>query len=1457
MFKRAIAAIGLLFLATMINIGTVHSAKADWYSIYDELTNCGGNDFGNDYYDAAVESEICAWPFEQGKVFPTGFTSANSFQVCAPYYSEELCDWGVQTCNAGQISTPYGCVSSVEYPGCNCGRRDGRDAVGQPINVASGNMFETETDFRAVGQNPLTARRFYNSYAAYAVGSISPLYSPNTYNVYYSRFGLGWRSEYDRFIVQNSDNSVDAIRADGEPVHFVPNDSGGWYVAYWTGSGGWSKQTDPRHDIDITLSYDGTYWYIADSTDTTDKYDSTGKLVQVTYRNGYSQTLNYMTGGPACGTDLKGTAVICNTSITDTENRSLTFSYQVYSYINSQQQTVYVGTGLVTSVVATTTAGSTTTFYVYIVPLGAPPPSNVPWGAYVLQQVVFPDATSKTYAYSDPINHFGMTSVTDENNNTYASWTYDSASERATSSQLAGGADLFSISYNDANNTRTVTNGLGKQFIYSLNSFQNRFEISQIAGQASAHTAASTIYYSYDPNGYLQQITSGEDRLTYFTHNSIGEETSRTDGYQSQWARTVSTQWDPNYHVPDVVTEPNVTISMNWPNGLLSQLTETDTTTQSIPYSTNGETRTWNFTYYPSGNSCSPIAGLLESVQGPLGATETTTYCYNTNGFVSSVTNPLGQVTHITAWNGWGQPLTSIDPNGITTQYTYDSRARLKTVTVNPGSSQSETQFGYDNAGNLTSMVFPDNSSLTYGYDPAHRLDSVTNNLNEQVGYQLDALGGRTQTTTEAFVQHQWKISKVQSATFDELERILTELGSAGQLTQHVYDKDNNEISTIDPRNQTYQHGFDAIERVMSEINPDQTSNDPTRIAYNGKDEVTNVTDARTNQTSYVRDGFGDIIQITSPDTGTTVLWYDANGKVTKKVDAQNVETDYKNDVLGRVTKRSIKGTTAETVNYTWDTLNSRTYGIGRLGKLSDPSGSTTLQYDPFGNVTQDNRVIGANTYTTNYKYDAANHVRKMTYPSGMVVTLGRDGFGRIQSVSAQPAGLAPVTIATGSTYEPFGPLNGMLFGNGLSLTEGWDEDYHLSSIITQNGSNMVQNLSYADDPDGNIQTITDNIGGESMWSQSFGYDPVNRLASATGGYGSQSYTYDPVGNRQQVAIGNLVYNYNISPFSNQITSITHPGGQRNFSYWATGQVNSDQRNQTSDYIFSFNGSGRMASAYLGQSELATYTYNGFEQRAIKAAITTTDFLYDEAGHMIAEANDATGLMTREYIWMDNLPVAVVDWSSGSPVVYDIHADHLGRPQKMTDQTGAVQWAANYDPFGVPQGIKGSLTMPLMFPGQYWDSETQLSQNWNRDYDSSIGRYIESDPIGLEGGLPSKFTIAGGLNTYSYVENEPLSAADVSGLGVVDCIKAVEDLNDSTNNLKDRTDKIALYGDNDPGHLKALAQAKQRVQNDLDRVKKYCGCVVVGAAGAAAAIEAAEAAIAAAGEAILPFALVL
>jgi RHS repeat-associated protein len=134
------------------------------------------------------------------------------------------------------------------------------------------------------------------------------------------------------------------------------------------------------------------------------------------------------------------------------------------------------------------------------------------------------------------------------------------------------------------------------------------------------------------------------------------------------------------------------------------------------------------------------------------------------------------------------------------------------------------------------------------------------------------------------------------------------------------------------------------------------------------------------------------------------------------------------------------------------------------------------------------------------------------------------------------------------------------------------------------------------------------------------------------------------------------------------------------------------------------------------------------------------------AGHKIELLGSHDGRVVADSIRL------VAAGAGASNLVY-IHADHLGSPQKMTDGTQALVWDAQFDPFGEEVSIAGSATHPTRFPGQYADPETGFSYNYFRDYDPTIGRYLQSDPIGL----------VGGLNTYLYVRANPLVLTDPTG----------------------------------------------------------------------------------------------
>jgi RHS repeat-associated protein len=124
--------------------------------------------------------------------------------------------------------------------------------------------------------------------------------------------------------------------------------------------------------------------------------------------------------------------------------------------------------------------------------------------------------------------------------------------------------------------------------------------------------------------------------------------------------------------------------------------------------------------------------------------------------------------------------------------------------------------------------------------------------------------------------------------------------------------------------------------------------------------------------------------------------------------------------------------------------------------------------------------------------------------------------------------------------------------------------------------------------------------------------------------------------------------------------------------------------------------------------------------------------------------------LAREYVYLGGRPLALIE----AGAVHWIHTDHLGTPQKLTDAAGQVVWDAVLRPFGEAHALTGPAELNLRFPGQLHDPETGFHYNYFRDYDPVIGRYLQSDPIGL----------SGGLNTYAYAEANPVVWIDPEGL---------------------------------------------------------------------------------------------
>jgi RHS repeat-associated protein len=328
-----------------------------------------------------------------------------------------------------------------------------------------------------------------------------------------------------------------------------------------------------------------------------------------------------------------------------------------------------------------------------------------------------------------------------------------------------------------------------------------------------------------------------------------------------------------------------------------------------------------------------------------------------------------------------------------------------------------------------------------------------------------------------------------------------------------------------------------------------------------------------------------------------------------------------------------------------------------------------------------------------------------------------------------------------------------------------YDQDYRLTSFVLKNGAANVSSLAYAYSDNINLTGITDGVTPAN--SNTLSYTATNRLATATGNFGSSTYAYDGVGNRvsdvNTLSAVTKTRAFTTSLTSNRLTTITENAAAfRSYTYDGAGNILTDVR-PGETFAFTYNKRNRPASVTRNSVAYATYGYNALEQlttrttSAVGGPTGQVAYIYDLEGHLIAEATASTGATTRDYIWMasnDNAPVDLPLAVAEAATLYMVHTDHLGRPIRMTDAAKATVWQATYKPFGEVQTTSGTKANNLRFPGQYFQIETSYAYNWHRHYDPISGRYTQPDPL----------RFVDGPSMYAYAGNSPWMNTDRRGL---------------------------------------------------------------------------------------------
>lgn len=994
---------------------------------------------------------------------------------------------------------------------------------------------------------------------------------------------------------------------------------------------------------------------------------------------------------------------------------------------------------------------------------------------------------AREYLYENGSFPYALTGMKDQAGNRLSTYSYHPYGLTA-SSERAGGVGRVDINYTFVDDThdkwlyRSVTNPLGRQENYEF--YRRHYNtpvtrppvLTDIDGLATATVPADAQAIAYQSipgvsGGRLPQtITDRRGVVTKVTNDTTNlRPNAITEAFGTTDARTTNILWHATLDLPTQIDVPGLRTTMTYDaSGQMLTRTLTDTTTHTIPYVTTGQTRTETYTW--------ATGGRLTSINGPRPAVgaqdDTTTFDYDSVGNLLTMTNALGHVTYFENYDANGRPGKMTDPNGSVTLFTYDALGRLWTTNrKDPTSSTLDaiTTYEYDIEGRVKGITLPGTQKMIFTYNLAGQLIQVGSADNERWRVQYDAMGNITQEKVKTTTGTD---RSTITREFDSLGRMLTETLGPGRTTEWEYDENGNPERVTSPRSHATDMAFDPRNRLYETIAPDGGT---TTTLYDAKDDITAFTDAALVQTTFVRNGFGEVIREVNPDRGTSTYEYDAAGNVTKSTDARGQVIDYSYDFLNRLTQKTPASRPAsEIVTYGYD---SNTLGacrcIGRLASVTDSTGTLRYGYDHRGNLIGKGQSGGSVTMMS-WQYDLADRITRVRLPSGRFIAYTRDDKGRVILVETRPnSSSAWTTLASNIVYEPLGPMKSADLGNGLKLSLDWGTDRRLASkrLYTAAGVD-IWHVGYAYDNDDNITAITDLVTPSN--SLAFGYDSVDRLNRMDGGGGAfarQDFLHDANGNRTAVQrrtnTGDLTPaqsdSFTHASGTNRLTSAALTAGTRSFTHDARGNLTGETLPGGGSVTLAYDGHARLTSYAATGAPSQAMTYNGLDERTRMVttpsgggAADTRHFAYDQFHRLIGEYGATGADLRAEHIWLlpevggaapfggdDGLggymPLAAVVPAGGSTAIHWVQGNHLGTPVAVTDASGALVTPSGYSMAG--------------FPGQV-RQHAELYYNYYRDYDVSLGRYVQADPIGLDGDV----------NPYLYAGANPLTRTDPEGL---------------------------------------------------------------------------------------------
>jgi len=729
--------------------------------------------------------------------------------------------------------------------------------------------------------------------------------------------------------------------------------------------------------------------------------------------------------------------------------------------------------------------------------------------------------------------------------------------------------------------------------------------------------------------------------------------------------------------------------------------------------------------------------------------------------------NTIDQPTSLSA-QACGTPAASCGSwtTDWSTSYGYTPATSNLGTIANPDSTYK--QFSYIDSGELSTYNDENHetgSNYSYGYDVAGRRLSETRKLGtgtvvEKYAYDLhDNLDSVTDENGNVTTYH-----------YDDFDRLTKEVSPVQGTTTFVYDPDNDLTSKTDSNAATTTYTYDALDRELTES-----------AVKSGQTLASSWTYDDATSGHY---GIGRLETMSDP-SGSTTYTYERRGLIATEANTivgNSFSKVYAYDANGN--RNSITYPDGKVIGYTFD-FADRPLSVQQTGTMS-PAQLRALAYRgqslrptapeaapgtfvPLARLpVRDLPALRArgSAISSSAVTHAAVVLPGLTNSTVSGASAGRSvegnvlTFGAGTSRSARTFTSNPEMFVSAATYEPFGPIATLSYGNGTTQTFTYNARY----FPTENkfvGSTTLADYGYGEDAVGNITTLTDKVN--AGYDRAFQYDDLNRLTTANSGtslWGTATgngYTYDSMGNLKTLKLGTgRTDTFTYSGTLPKLTSVLENGASRAVSYDSFGSELGDGKS-----TFTYSSRELLAT---DSRFIKTYYYNGFRQRVSTQLSSNSDYrdsLFDPEQHLLSEtAQFASGTpsIAYDYIWFGDRPVSQLD-SGGTHWTF---TDHLGTPLNQTSSTPAISWQAEYEPYGNiwADRVGSTLHQPLRLPGQTSEQFesglnglTERSYNNARWYRPSWGRYTQAD----------LYPLLAGLMPYNYSLEDPASVVDPDG----------------------------------------------------------------------------------------------